>query len=58
MGKKIWTSKIVWVNIIALVLAMIQSQTGWAAPPEMQGALLTLVNVALRAMTKEPVRWK
>jgi len=58
MGKKIWTSKIVWVNVIACVLAVIQSQTGWVAPPETQGAVLTLVNVLLRAVTNQPVVWK
>lgn len=58
MAKKIWTSKIVWVNLIAFILALVQSQTGWVAPPETQGALLTLVNVALRAITNQPVTWK
>jgi hypothetical protein len=58
MGKRIWKSKIVWTNIVALGLAVVQSQTGWVIPPETQGAVLTLINIILRGVTNEPVTWK
>ena len=58
MGKKILTSKTIWVNIIALALASIQIKTGLVIPGELQGILLALVNVILRMVTKEPVAWK
>ena len=58
MGKRLLTSKTIWVNIIALALASIQIKTGLVIPGEMQGILLALVNVILRMVTKEPVNWK
>ena len=58
MGKMIFTSKTIWVNIIALALASIQIKTGLVMPGELQGVLLALANVILRMITKEPVVWK
>jgi len=55
--KKIWISKTIWVNIIAFVLIIVQTQTGWIMTPEIQGVLLTLVNLVLRAITKEEIKW-
>jgi len=55
MTKKIHQSKTMIVNIIALIAIIIQSQTGFVISVGDQAALLTIVNMILRAITKEPI---
>lgn len=55
MTKKITQSKTMIVNIIALIAIIIQSQTGTVISIETQAAIVTVVNVALRLVTKEPI---
>ena len=38
MGKKIWLSKTFWVNLVAILALVIQSQTGFVVGPEKQMA--------------------
>jgi len=57
MGKKFWLSKTFWTNTIALAALIVQSYTGFAIEPEKQLALLGVVNVFLRFITKEPISW-
>lgn len=52
MDKKPWyKSKTLWLNILAGVATAIQTQTGLVADPELQGALLVIANLILRAFT-------
>lgn len=55
--KKFYESKTFWVNVIAIGAILLQSQTGFVATPEMQMAVLAMINIALRAITKEPLDW-
>lgn len=51
-------SKTLWVNLIAVLAVLIQSQTGVMVDAETQMAILAVVNLVLRVATKEPVSWK
>lgn len=57
MSKKPYLSKTLWVNLIALVALLAQSLWGFVVDAETQVALLALVNVVLRIVTKEPLTW-
>lgn len=46
-----YTSKTLWVQVIAGAAIAIQSQTGFVISGELQAAVLLLVNVAVRAFT-------
>jgi len=51
--KKIWwKSKTLWVNVIAMVALIAQSQTGFAFAVEEQAAIIVVLNLILRAITK------
>lgn len=56
--KPIWQSKTLWVNAIALVALVVQTQTGMVIDPSAQVAILGFVNVILRTITKDAVTWK
>lgn len=56
-SKKFWQSKTFWVNVLSAVGIAVQSKTGFVIDPATQAIGLTLVNGALRAVTKEPVSW-
>ena len=59
MQQKGWfKSKTLWVNAIAFLAILIQSQTGFVIDLEAQGAILAVINVVLRMVTKEPLNWK
>lgn len=55
MTKKITNSKTVIVNIVALIVIIVQSQTGSVVSIETQAAFVTVINIALRLITKEPI---
>ena len=55
-GKPLRKSKTFWVNLVALVALLIQSQTGFVITPEEQTAIVVVINMILRAVTKEPIR--
>ena len=57
MGKKFWMSKTFWVNILAAAAMLAQMHMGFVVSPELQAMALTLVNLVLRKITKEPVTW-
>ena len=56
-GKDWWTSKTIWANAIALVGAIVIS-TGFDAGSwaEISTVALAAVNVALRLITKDPIK--
>lgn len=57
-GKSILTSKTFWTNLVALVAMGIQAVTNTeVVPAETQAALLGVVNVVLRIVTRKPIEW-
>ena len=57
--KSIFNSKTFWTNIIGILAIIVQSMTGkMLINAETQVAILGVVNVILRMVTKEPVNWK
>lgn len=57
--KSIFTSKTFWANAVGLAAMIAQGYTGKEIMPlETQGAALSIVNILLRAITKQPVNWK
>lgn len=57
MTKKWYASKTVWVNTLATIALIAQAQFGFVLAPELQGYILTGVNVLLRFITKEKIEW-
>ncbi|RLI82619.1 hypothetical protein DRP04_03560 [Archaeoglobales archaeon] len=55
-GKPLRKSKTFWVNLIALIALIVQTQTGFVVTPEEQTAIVVVINMILRAITKEPIR--
>ena len=57
-SKTWYKSKTVWLNALAAAALIIQSQTGFVVNGEAQGAILVIINLILRAITKEQISWK
>jgi len=57
MGKLWYTSKTFWVNILAIIAIVAQGIWGWVFSLELQTAILLLINIILRAITKEEIVW-
>ena len=51
--KKFWSSKTFWVNVIATVGIVIQTQTGFIIDPSIQAVALSVINTGLRLVTKQ-----
>jgi len=51
--KKWIRSKTLWVNIIAIVAIILQTEYGFVISPEVEVAALGMINLILRAITKE-----
>jgi len=60
MAKKWWQSKTFWVNLIAAAALIAQGITGReiVIAPETQALLLALINLLLRAITRQPIEWR
>lgn len=56
-GKRWYKSKTLWVNIIALLSLVAGDKLGMPLSEEDQLALLAVVNIVLRFVTKEPIKW-
>jgi hypothetical protein len=54
-GKKWYTSKTVWVNIIAAGALFAQMKWGFIIDPSTQALVLSGVNLVLRKITKEAI---
>lgn len=55
--KKFWKSKTFWTNVVFAAGIALQVKTGFVIDPATQALVLTAVNTALRAVTKDPVVW-
>jgi len=51
--KKWYKSKTLWVNAIAFTAMLVQSYYGFVIAAEEQAAIIVVVNLILRAITKE-----
>lgn len=56
-GKKFWLSKTFWFNVVAAVALLVQSKSGFVIGPEYQALLLTVINLGLRKITRDPIVW-
>jgi len=58
MGKKFYESKTFWMNIIAVVgILLFKNEAFIAENPEAVGAILVVLNLLLRLLTKKPIIW-
>jgi len=57
MTKTWYTSKMLWINTIAIVAIVAQGQFGFIIDPTTQAAILAVVNMFLRAVTGEKIVW-
>lgn len=55
MVKKIHQSKTIVINVIALIVMIVQMQTGFVISVEEQAAMLTVINIVLRMVTTEAI---
>lgn len=55
LGKKWYTSKTFWTNVIAAGAIGLQMKFGFIIDANMQALALTIVNIVLRKLTKEPI---
>jgi hypothetical protein len=59
MDSKLWyTSKTLWVNVIALIGTLIISLRGTELPTGWEVYALSAVNIILRFITKKPIVWE
>jgi uncharacterized membrane protein len=56
--KTLLKSKTFWVNIVAIAVMLIQAKYGFVIDAEAQLALLAVINLVLRAVTKEEIVWE
>ena len=56
MDKKHWySSRTLWVNGIAALALLAQTKYGFVIDAEAQAAILIVLNIILRAITKAPI---
>ena len=55
--KSFWQSKTLWLNFIAAAAGVLQTYTGFVVSPEVQAAVLIILNVILRLVTKSAIEW-
>ena len=54
MNTKRWyTSKTLWVNLLAIVALVAQTEFGYILDAEAQAVILATINLALRIITKK-----
>jgi uncharacterized membrane protein len=56
--KTILKSKTFWLNILAIGALIAQAQYGFVIDAEAQVAILAVINLVLRAITKEEIVWE
>jgi hypothetical protein len=57
VGKKFYQSKTFWANMVAAVAFAAQAKFGFVVGPEIQAVGLSVLNIALRKVTNEPIVW-
>ena len=56
--KKIWASKTLYLNLLAIVAIIVQYTTGQELlGAEAQVAILAVINLILRMVTGKPIKW-
>jgi len=55
--KSILTSKTIWVNVVAVAATFAATRFGIVIDASTQVAILGVVNLVLRIVTKQPVSW-
>lgn len=53
--KRWYASKTIWVNVLAALCLAIQAKWGFVIDAEAQGAILIVINVILRGVTKDAI---
>jgi len=53
--KKWYSSRTVWLNVLAAVTLFLQQQFGFVFSVELQGLILMVLNLILRFDTSEPI---
>jgi hypothetical protein len=57
--KPFWLSKTLWVNLLAAIALIVQGINGsWVFSLEMQALALTIINMVLRSVSKQPIDWR
>lgn len=56
--KRIYESKTFWINIIAIITFVAQSKFGYILDPSIQIQILGAINILLRTVTHNPIKWK
>ncbi len=56
--KQYLTSKTLWFNIVALIAIITAGQFDFVLDGTMQAAMLVVINIVLRVITKEELVWK
>jgi len=57
MEKKWYKSKTIWVNVLSIAALYAQITSGFIFSIESQTAMLALINLMLRVVTKEEIVW-
>lgn len=57
MAKKWYVSKTFWVNLLSIVALIAQAEIGFVMSPEAEAGILAVINLILRAVTKEEIEW-
>jgi len=50
-------SKTIWANLLVFIALILQSMFGFLLGASEQIAILTVVNIILRAVTKDAINW-
>jgi hypothetical protein len=55
MAKKWYQSKTLWMNLVAAAAIFVSDSFGFELTAEETGAVLVMINLILRAVTKQPL---
>ena len=55
--KHVFESKTIWVNLLAFIAFAIEKKYGFVIDQDLQLQALTLINIVLRFVTKDPIAW-
>ena len=55
--KKWWLSKTLWVNLISIIAVILAGRTEFKISSEVQLQILAVINIILRLVTKEEIKW-